>query len=1788
MTKKAFLWKIFLTILITLTSFQTVQAQIDFKVYMANNVGDVSRVSRLKEVDSELKWKEISDRGLLSNRTDVEAVKNMFKATSQKTRTAQELFWKMRDDNLLCFRINDGKGTSGEFEARVVSGAGRGSVKKNVSNYFFVNTNSANDSIFITINRKGCSASPADTLHFRYDIFDWDNDDLLLFKLDSRRRNSALTYKIELVTEDITGKITETTTLDLKGSSFQSFYRPKDRNVKEVYLVSNGNRLKLDNNRLMWGANLSDKLNRLWMSTNFTLDKHKNRELTLFNMLGSGLFEKFDTLYLRVTDNGGKAISCTLDAQKKLAVGYTFHIVEVDDKGKAVTNSGLKMEYVGCDATRGIHKILTYGKPCYIEVMAPEHYPAVFKYEGAMDPKTKELNKNKTEGKIRLIHGTPHANEPDISEHFFYCLEYKNREVEYDGTLHRVFAKKACPMGQVATSGFLYFIEDGGYQKTPKLLDNKPVNTFAEMSIAYSVPKGQNASSYVAQLQFEEVGSEGTKIPVSSSYSLVLDGNEYPGFERSYYDLRWNMVGVLPKLEVNYKPRLTIDTKRYDDLPMLRRGELDELKKSEEAKTVATKYAFQKGKDLEFNGMGSFSVLGQLCKFDLRPASFPGMEFSIIPFIDPIRGFAEFDVNFSFMKGSEAGSKWQKNMKNYAYNQRSRLEEFTKNDTGNGQWGVNLAQGANTSKKDKDHWALSQMDDIFKVERNKLGYGPFMDLHMGFGFKFHADYLKEDDQDDLGFYVKSVDISGGYGGFFSHYFKPKQFFNVLSFRYSIQASGQARIDAGFKSFNFTKNGFIKERRLGFFLNIMLLAKIGGSFAFGTDFKDDYPENEEEQQPGGEVPGGDNPGEVPGDDNPGDDNPGGGQQGGNVSIDEDIDDDNAINRAESRLLVNRRAGASAGEWANRFFTAELGARIGGKFQFEFGTTRIANRGWDWGFQLTLFAGIELYGDIKIGPVLRFNPRWVFRVGRLWPLPDSDTNPTIPGYPNYKPAPKAARWRAMRAPGKPVFPLGRCVMEGLNNNARPFFTDTNFFLMEDGDNGADMNHDRLAEYVIPAEGVTIEKSDALPVSEEGKMVQNHHFDREMDCSMTVYEEMTRPVDPAAVDPEQSVESQLDQSRYIQIASSLHSRNTEKWVHHVVAYDETLHDTKPVVAVNSWTEDNYSAIAGEDDEAVCVWKRGHYVEPPFDATTATEEEIKHHNELVADGLRAFEGDLMLSIFDGEKWGAPESIVKVDKEDIISDYQILMRNDTVLATVLMMPKGKDEMELRYYSKPYNEPVRYIDTDKLKPVSFSLDMVGAMPTIAILNQVDSVNKDVYIKEIDMMGRYKGYGTDLAIARYNPETVKILVDKDNEKPEDFAVLWKCCDKNIYRDGKVTPTDSTQTMLNCSRIFMRENMTSIPHITLGCTADSTVMSGYTATLDGLKVKTLYTLTDIRDLHTYLMMDQVEFGYDFSYGISYSREAMINSDVLPVNLTVYNTGATPITHLEAYINNESYALDDIFVNPYSTQTFVLEYDIPENFDGLLKAHDVMAVFEDTYIVSKASRRRGAPMRRVEKSSESLTEYAAGHSDLRCEVLGHTIEGTTNKVYLELTDIDELNDNETVHVGLYTDHSTDVPITSTAEVLLKANDFALIGDNRKAYVELTVDGLQEEQSVEVRARVYNDKLLEELEDDDDVSSAIVNNLSWQDNVHVLNLLPTELDNVTLLPVVELDKVVHKAKVETTEQGVWISGLERDDYVRIFDAAGKPVFLQSNPTSRLFVPLTVPGVYLLSTGQEIVKFRF
>ena len=84
-----------------------VQAQ-DFDLYFANNICDVSNLRSIRNT-SLLNWQRVTNGALATNKVQVEQVKSMFASTAMKGREQQQLFWKMRDNTLLCFRINDGQ-----------------------------------------------------------------------------------------------------------------------------------------------------------------------------------------------------------------------------------------------------------------------------------------------------------------------------------------------------------------------------------------------------------------------------------------------------------------------------------------------------------------------------------------------------------------------------------------------------------------------------------------------------------------------------------------------------------------------------------------------------------------------------------------------------------------------------------------------------------------------------------------------------------------------------------------------------------------------------------------------------------------------------------------------------------------------------------------------------------------------------------------------------------------------------------------------------------------------------------------------------------------------------------------------------------------------------------------------------------------------------------------------------------------------------------------------------------------------------------------------------------------------------------------------------------------------------------------------------------------------------------------------------------------------------------------------------------------------------------------------
>ena len=86
---------------------------------MANNLSDVTNLRTVTRQNSVLKWNKITSNTIGGNQVEVQKVKEMFAKTSMKGLEEQKLFWKMRDNTALCFRINDGQSRDQVYDVQV-------------------------------------------------------------------------------------------------------------------------------------------------------------------------------------------------------------------------------------------------------------------------------------------------------------------------------------------------------------------------------------------------------------------------------------------------------------------------------------------------------------------------------------------------------------------------------------------------------------------------------------------------------------------------------------------------------------------------------------------------------------------------------------------------------------------------------------------------------------------------------------------------------------------------------------------------------------------------------------------------------------------------------------------------------------------------------------------------------------------------------------------------------------------------------------------------------------------------------------------------------------------------------------------------------------------------------------------------------------------------------------------------------------------------------------------------------------------------------------------------------------------------------------------------------------------------------------------------------------------------------------------------------------------------------------------------------------------------------------
>ena len=1718
----------------------SLQAQ-DFNLYFANNISDVSNLRSIRK-SNQLNWQLVTNGALATNKVQVEGVKDMFAATAMKGREQQQQFWKMRDNTLLCFRINDGNNKGASYEVHMYYNDNQEFLYLNVSNYFFVNIPHKDDKVTIKVNKNvSGNVEKTDTTTFTYQVFDWNDDRLYTFQLDSKRQAENRSYLLEYTTKKENGQTT-TKTLELKNDKFQSFYVPDEELLTAVNLISNNNgnqqKLKMDLNKILNGVWLADDFMRPRLETTFNLDKHANRELTIFNMLGTGLVERFDTLFLTV--HGRK---------NRFVENATLNVVSLNHKGEYVADSNVKVDKY--DSKKNAYRVITMGNPAYIEILAPGYCPRLYRYLGASDPATGVLDTKRCHASVTLLPGNYDSQKEVISEQIIFLLKNLNTSTTVGDKKYQKFGIDSIRTETRSKESEVIYIEDGGYQD-PKMLNGKQIDKYARMRITMSVPKGKNQQS--PALTAKEKGG-------STSYSFTyLDrqsvlASNYPGLTRDYFDLYYNLLDPQLPEGKPYKLLLTIGDRSFGQFPYLKRRTLD-YKKTEKKAEEEGKKTIALDPAKMAHGFSGFSDINFVFapSFNFNLASIPGLAFSVVPvfhwdqmymdlFLKLSLGWGKvkekgrtkesrdavnnYNVKEGLLLYSEPGSKDKIHPKTReSENVPSR--KLTLNPTN---------KSFALKKQDKEEWFLTEFDDIFKVEGNKMGKGAYLDALVSFCLPLNFE----------GFYVKDITATLGYGMHAAWGGDAKDILgrlnegvigklpNWLQFKAMMNAALYGEGTIGVKRYGFKrKNGVLQAGKMGWIFQLDLVARAGLALSLTWDPLGGYDPK--------------------------------------------------------------------GTWGylSKFVSLSGNVRVGAKAQGGFawgGQIYQGFSGSDWGFKLLIMAGGELMADIKT-PVCHWRPRISGCLGNRWILPQNTGNPYHPDYPWWAKASNNARDFSHRAgetgeegreeltPTTSFVDVGDCIISNVGGRANPTFLHNGTVALLN-EQTSELNDDHVELYDISAKTTTSQSSANRQASEFSAATAG-------DCEAMGFSEVTQHISvPASANTQQRFNLDNEVMQNSRIVVKIRQGASGTWKETVVpkvqgeGAAEGYVDIAPRVTVQA------------DGKAACLWKHGKFTMPVFDD--------KVSDMTVEDSLacREFSGKMMFSVYDGQQWTAPRALLSsINSHSTPVDYQLVMHKDSLLMAVNIV--GEEEknghwerdVTLWYHSYVNGQLASTIDVDNVQ--KFSLGMVGdRLFCASIIETPDSI-RDIRVKALSMRGIADSeFSTDLALSNQMPQSVKIVADQKLDNPTDFAIVWTRNDNIIRKDGKMISLPTMQTILNVSRIFMEDNMAATPHITIGATRDKLVLDAFDAYLNDNEIHTVYTLTDPETYQSRIMLSTQEFYNNFEYRLSCNDAALIGGNKMPVDLTIYNTGTSPIISVSGKINDQDITTmmtdDDrynLYIAPNDAETIPLLYPVSADFNGVLLPKDIAADYENVFMASY-SKRRGASLRRTVKPNEdNECELANGYENISCRLVNHSVEGTVNTFDIEVTDHSEdgLRDNHVVYVGVYPGPCYNIPFCDTAEQTLTADDFEIIGGERKAYVTVTVQNVSENTWGCINTFVYDKRLLD-LETDEDLSDYyVVGNLSSGDCHTGVEIIPAEEDEVTGIPVVRSDEAQqHHITVARTEGGFRLSGLtSADGYVRVFDAKATPVHGAPVTTGTMFVPVSQHGVYLISTNSEIFKFNY
>ena len=706
--------------------------------------------------------------------------------------------------------------------------------------------------------------------------------------------------------------------------------------------------------------------------------------------------------------------------------------------------------------------------------------------------------------------------------------------------------------------------------------------------------------------------------------------------------------------------------------------------------------------------------------------------------------------------------------------------------------------------------------------------------------------------------------------------------------------------------------------------------------------------------------------------------------------------------QARLKVCAWAYAGIDLWIAK---AVCGVRGGACFDLRFKT--LARKGL-YGMKTTLQAKMEAYAEARF---LFWSTKktWpIFNVKKEYLVPDSPTNPFHEA--NEQPMFEISRrnvtksYKKLKRRAVAKLP-GTNIISGINGMARPtYLLGGESLLFNNLNTPTDYNDDRIQ--LLSGS----DKSDLVDTGIDAPMYDFAEAHNNSGLELVAFEQIKETINDTKLD----AMSENDQTKSVTEKSQIHvaiRQNGAEWATETVgSYDGNIGCVTPAVAVQA------------DGKAAVIWQQG----------------IAKFNE---QGTRYIDGSLMLSRYNGSSWSKPIEIKRLHRRSVPADYQMSMKNDSILVMMILQQDVEDEMKQASVVYVYidgNNRVRerYTQVEGVNPQMVNVNganLVGYIKT-------NESGRDVVLSTVDMKGEPTGkLSGSLGMEKRTVNDFRFVVEDDAIDLEDVGLLWSQSDQESTDNGDGTMTVDMKNRVYASKLCSHEKMlyfsTPVEVATLTDKLSLASMDGY---LVDRNMKVAYCVTNEQDGGV-VMENVVEFDNDIDHKARFNAYEVKNDTLVPITITVANNGFQPIGSIDVTMNGVTKS-HGVLVMPQETTELIAYYQVDDDFDGTVD-YDLSANFIPGNSNALKMKRRGANYKAPRcVVSRSDTQLDVRQVDMVLKILSKKTDAngvTTIVAEVNNASLLPLASNMKVKVGLYNSPVVDENAVSFAEVTVKASD-------------------------------------------------------------------------------------------------------------------------------------------------------